>query len=1018
METKPTPGTILIVDDAVENLQLLSQILTDRDYQIRVAKTGQEAIASVNADLPDLVLLDIILPDINGYEVCSTLKANEKTSAVPVVFISALNETADKLRGFAAGGADFISKPFVSEEILVRVKTHIEIGHLRSQLINQAAELQLKNDQLQVELSERKLAAEKLMESFAKLEDSKISALNLLEDLKTEIDQRKQTEEKIRETQILLQASIESPKDMIILSIDKNYRYLNFNSVHKHVMSSAYGKDVKIGMNLLDCITNNDDRRKAKINYDRALKGESHITVEEYGDTERYYYETRYNPILNEKNEIIGTTAFSANITERKRAEEALQESEKRYRLLFEQARDSIMLLEIKPDGIPIIRDANTAAQKTLGFSYEELIGQPVSMMDAEKDFSPLVRERNRQAQDAEGAVFEVQHRRKDGSTFDVESSVKQMTVGGKRLSLVIERDITERKRAEEALKLAHNELKNLHNNLDEAIFSFDAVQNKMLQVSVAHEAVFGYPPADFFRNSQLWYECILPEDKPIVDAGYPVLMSGKSLQHEVRIIRADGQMRWIEAKMKPTLDANGKFVHIDGIVSDITERKLAEEALAESETKYRQLVARSPEGIFIIDLSGTFLSVNKTMCDNLKYTEEEFLTMKMWDIVPEQYWSLHKQRLGAIMNGGSTNAGAEYEVKGKDGIIHFVEVLSAPYYKGKEIIGFQGIARDITGRKQAENSLRLLSLRQEALLYAVPEIIMEVDNNKVYRWANKHGLEFFGEDVLGHEAADYFEGEQKTYSIVQPVFNGSEDLIYLESWQRRKDGQKRLLAWWCHVLKDENGQVTGALSTARDITEHTRAEEALQESEERLRITLEVTKIGIWDWNIKNDIWHASPMFYSMLGYEPVSGPSDREVWLQRVHPDEREAVAGKIKKVIDGLGDDYQYEARMKHADGSYRWHSVMGNTIEWENDGKPSRLIGVRMDITDRKQAEEEIKNRVEELERFNRLAVGREMRMIELKQKINALSAQLGLAPPYPLAIPNNTNDNSLTNMENP
>ncbi|MDP3683279.1 MAG: PAS domain S-box protein, partial [Ignavibacteria bacterium] len=144
-----------------------------------------------------------------------------------------------------------------------------------------------------------------------------------------DITERKQTEEKVRDAQILLQASIESPKDMIILSIDKNYKYLYYNSTHENFVRTAYGKDVKLGMNLLECITNDDDRRKAKINYDKALNGFSHATVAEYGDLERYHYETRYNPIYNDKKEIIGATAFSANISERKRADELLQESER-----------------------------------------------------------------------------------------------------------------------------------------------------------------------------------------------------------------------------------------------------------------------------------------------------------------------------------------------------------------------------------------------------------------------------------------------------------------------------------------------------------------------------------------------------------------------------------------------------------------------------------------------------------------------------------------------------------------
>jgi PAS domain S-box-containing protein len=116
-----------------------------------------------------------------------------------------------------------------------------------------------------------------------------------------------------------------------------------------------------------------------------------------------------------------------------------------------------------------------------------------------------------------------------------------------------------------------------------------------------------------------------------------------------------------------------------------------------------------------------------------------------------------------------------------------------------------------------------------------VPDIIMEVDSNKVYKWSNRAGIEYFGKDVIGKAAAYYFEGEQNTYDIVQPLFSGDENIFYVESWQRRCDGEKRLLGWWCRVLKDEKGNVTGALSTAQDITDRNRAEEELQKYREHL---------------------------------------------------------------------------------------------------------------------------------------------------------------------------------------
>jgi len=140
----------------------------------------------------------------------------------------------------------------------------------------------------------------------------------------------------------------------------------------------------------------------------------------------------------------------------------------------------------------------------------------------------------------------------------------------------------------------------------------------------------------------------------------------------------------------------------------------------------------------------------------------------------------------------------------------------------------------EIEQRKHIEESLRTISSRQSAILSSVPDIIMETDTNKVYTWANPAGLEFFGDDVIGKEASYFFEGDQTTYQIVQPLFEKSADVLYIESLQRRKDGTARLLAWWSKALVDEQGVVTGVLSTARDITERKQAEEALQEQSKR----------------------------------------------------------------------------------------------------------------------------------------------------------------------------------------
>jgi sigma-B regulation protein RsbU (phosphoserine phosphatase) len=125
---------ILIVDDTPANLRLLSQMLSDRGYGVRAVTSGSRALDSVQATQPSLILLDIRMPEMDGYEVCERLKKDPRTKDIPIIFISALNEIDDKVRGFNVGGVDYITKPFQFEEVLARVETHLALRRLQRQL--------------------------------------------------------------------------------------------------------------------------------------------------------------------------------------------------------------------------------------------------------------------------------------------------------------------------------------------------------------------------------------------------------------------------------------------------------------------------------------------------------------------------------------------------------------------------------------------------------------------------------------------------------------------------------------------------------------------------------------------------------------------------------------------------------------------------------------------------------------------------------------------------------------------
>jgi adenylate cyclase len=132
--TDTPKANILIVDDTPDNLRLLSKILTEQGYEVAKALNGQMALTAVQASLPDLILLDINMPDMSGYEVCERLKANDQTKDIPVIFLSALDEWLDKAKAFRAGGVSYVIKPFKHEEVLVRVENQLKLTRLRSSL--------------------------------------------------------------------------------------------------------------------------------------------------------------------------------------------------------------------------------------------------------------------------------------------------------------------------------------------------------------------------------------------------------------------------------------------------------------------------------------------------------------------------------------------------------------------------------------------------------------------------------------------------------------------------------------------------------------------------------------------------------------------------------------------------------------------------------------------------------------------------------------------------------------------
>lgn len=209
-------------------------------------------------------------------------------------------------------------------------------------------------------------------------------------------------------------------------------------------------------------------------------------------------------------------------------------------------------------------------------------------------------------------------------------------------------------------------------------------------------------------------------------------------------------------------------------------------------------------------------------------------------------------------------------------------------------------VRRAVDALLEKNKVLADLENRYSTLLSAVPDIIMEVDSNHVYTWANEAGREFFGTDVVGKTAAAFFEGIQQAYQAVNPPQQGKESVIYIESWQRRKDGAKRLLAWWCRSLIDEKGRPRGTLSSARDITEQRDIEESLRRSEEKFLKAFDSSPLLMAISEIESGRYlEVNGTFLNVTGYsrDEVIGRPSVELGLFK-DPAERTLLVEQFKK------------------------------------------------------------------------------------------------------------------------
>ena len=282
MKAKPV---ILVVDDISQNNDLLEAYLVPQGYEIIKAVSGEEALEKLASNQIDLILLDVMMPGMDGFEVTRRIRQDKKTKLMPIILVTALKETEDRIKGIQAGCDDYISKPFDKRELLARVQSLLKVKEYNDLMSNYRNELESE-------------------------------VINMTETLK-------QSNITLDEQNARLSAIINNPEDILIFSLNREYRYTSFNENHRKAMKKLWQIDIQIGMSYPECITVPELRAAAMSSMNRALAGE-HFIEAQYQPALGIWWEFNWNPI-RKKDTIIGLSVFVKDITERRRSQEMLR---------------------------------------------------------------------------------------------------------------------------------------------------------------------------------------------------------------------------------------------------------------------------------------------------------------------------------------------------------------------------------------------------------------------------------------------------------------------------------------------------------------------------------------------------------------------------------------------------------------------------------------------------------------------------------------------------------------------
>jgi PAS domain S-box-containing protein len=720
---------------------------------------------------------------------------------------------------------------------------------------------------------------------------------------------------------------------------------------------------------------------------DTCLRGETlsfrneHLVLYRPGRPQDVWLDLDYSPLLDETGKPAGVLAIVIETTERMRAETALRDSEEQFRTFAAVMPNHVWAA--RPDG------------KLDWFNHQvhEYTGVKSGQLDGDRWIEVVHPEDREHAiaawctAVASGSIYEVKFRLRNGRgdfRWHLARAMPIRDEGGKVARWIgTNTDIDDQIRTERALRDREADLARVQQIGKVGgveVFLSEGFRNRR---SPEYLAIHGLPPEAANERHEDWVARIHPDDRDKTEKQFLDAVRGSVVDYnsEYRIVRpSDGQVRWIAVKAKIERDVAGRAQRLVGAHIDITDSKLAEQALRESEERFRLVSESAPVMLWMGDVTGKCLYLNRML--------REFWAVPV-DRVAGFDWSesLHpddRESLFAAVGQAMRDHApfmAEARYRRADGEYRLIRTDAQPRFgAGGEFLGMIGMNVDVTEQRRSEMALKESEERFRLIANSapVPMWVSRMDGKRAF--VNQAYMDFLG---LDYEDALVFDWRKALHPDDLPRIlqeqaagEGSKKPFALEARYRRADGQWRWVRSESQPRWGPDGEQIGFIGVAHDITASKDAEIELRglnvtlEAEVEAR-TLERDRI----WNVSQDllvvsdsngVWlNVNPAITEALGWSTEEVLGKTSEWME--HPDDVNRSAAEVTKLARG-GRTQRFENRLRHKDGAYRW-------LSWTAVSSGGQIYAVARDVTDEMEAEETLRRTEEALRQSQKMeAVG--------------------------------------------